>query len=370
MMPLRDVLELARWAPSGDNTQPWRFAIVADDRVVVYAHDTRDTCVYDLDGHPSQISVGALLETMALAATRFGLVAHVARRGGAPDTHPVFDVRFRDEGRAEDPLVAHIAERRVQRRPMSRRALSAAQKSALEAAVAPSHGLAWFEGRRRAGVARLAFASAKIRLTIPEAYPVHRDVIQWDARESVDRVPSAALGASPASLRLMRWALASWRRVELLNRFAAGTVMPRVELDLVPGLACAAHVTLVAQSAPRTLDDYVAAGRALQRLWLTATALGLQFQPEYTPLVFARYAREGVRFTGRAAALRRASRVRSALDRLLGADMAPRAVFMGRIGIGPPASARSLRLPLDRLLVEPRAGDHTSAESTVSSSSA
>jgi len=53
MMPLRDVLDLARWAPSGDNTQPWRFAIVGADRVVVYAHDTRETCVYDLDGHPS-----------------------------------------------------------------------------------------------------------------------------------------------------------------------------------------------------------------------------------------------------------------------------------------------------------------------------
>ena len=65
---LRDILDLARWAPSGDNTQPWRFAIEADDRVVVYGHDTRATCVYDLDGHPSQISLGALLETMAADA--------------------------------------------------------------------------------------------------------------------------------------------------------------------------------------------------------------------------------------------------------------------------------------------------------------
>jgi hypothetical protein len=185
----------------------------------------------------------------------------------------------------------------------------------------------------------------------------------------VDRVPSAALGASAPSLRLMRWALASWGRVELLNRFMAGTVIPRIELDLVPGLACAAHVVLVAPDAPRTIDDYVAAGRALQRFWLTATSVGLQFQPEYTPLVFARYAREGVPFTGRAAGLRRASRVRAAVDRLLGADVAPRAVFMGRIGSGRAAAARSLRLPLDRLLVEP-VGDQASAESTVSSSSA
>jgi nitroreductase len=368
-MPLREVLELARWAPSGDNTQPWRFAIDADDRVTVYGHDTRDTCVYDLDGHPSQISLGALLETLALAATRYGLTADVRRRAGTPDAHPVFDVQLRSEGVAEDPLVAHIVERRVQRRPMSRRALTHAQKTALERALPPAYRAVWFEGARRAKVARLAYASAKIRLTIPEAYRVHRDAIEWDAQASVDRVPSAALGASAPSLRLMRWALASWGRVELLNRFMAGTVIPRIELDLVPGLACAAHVVLVAPDAPRTIDDYVAAGRALQRFWLTATSVGLQFQPEYTPLVFARYAREGVPFTGRAAGLRRASRVRAAVDRLLGADVAPRAVFMGRIGSGRAAAARSLRLPLDRLLVEPLR-DQASAESTVSSSSA
>jgi nitroreductase len=288
MMPLRDVLDLARWAPSGDNTQPWRFAIEGDDRIAVHGHDTRETCVYDLDGHPSQISLGALLETIALAATRFGLTAQIVRRPGTRDTHPVFDVRFRAEHTDEHPLVAHIVERRVQRRPMSRRSLTAAQKAALEQTLAPSHRAVWFEGRRRATIARLAYASAKIRLTIPEAYRVHRDVIEWDASTSVDRVPSAALGASTASLRLMRWALASWRRVAFLNRFTAGTVMPRVELDLVPGLACAAHVVLVADRAPQTLDDYVAAGRALQRFWLTATSLGLQFQPEYTPLIFAR----------------------------------------------------------------------------------
>ena len=123
-----------------------------------------------------------------------------------------------------------------------------------------------------------------------------------------------------------------------------------IELDLIPGLACAAHCVLVARSAPDRLEDYVAAGRALQRFWLTATTLELQFQPEYTPLVFARYAREGIRFTEDARAIERARTTRVALDRLLGPDVAPRAMFMGRIGAGKPARARSVRLPLDRLM--------------------
>src|SRR5436309_11549828 len=97
MTPLTGVLDLARWAPSGDNTQPWRFAIDADDKITVFGHDTRAHCVYDLDGHPSQISLGALLETIALAATRFGLSTRITRREGLPEERPVFDVSFRTE---------------------------------------------------------------------------------------------------------------------------------------------------------------------------------------------------------------------------------------------------------------------------------
>ncbi|WP_341643733.1 nitroreductase family protein [Thauera sp. SDU_THAU2] len=32
---LLEILNLARWAPSGDNTQPWKFEILADDHVAV-----------------------------------------------------------------------------------------------------------------------------------------------------------------------------------------------------------------------------------------------------------------------------------------------------------------------------------------------
>ncbi|MEO8996576.1 MAG: nitroreductase family protein, partial [Nitrosospira sp.] len=49
---ISDILELARWAPSGDNTQPWRFEIIDERHLVIHAFDTRDHCIYDLDGHP------------------------------------------------------------------------------------------------------------------------------------------------------------------------------------------------------------------------------------------------------------------------------------------------------------------------------
>jgi hypothetical protein len=145
----------------------------------------------------------------------------------------------------------------------------------------------------------------------------------------------------------------SRQRVDFLNRYLAGTLAPRIEMDWIPGIASAAHMTLVASEAPSDIDDYVAAGRAVQRLWLTAASLGLQFQPSYTPLVFSRFVRDGVRFTSSPAAHRRAARVRDELGDLLGQDFVDRTVFMGRLGAGAPARARSTRLPLDRLMNDP-----------------
>ena len=349
---LRRILELARWAPSGDNTQPWRFEVLADDRLRVLGHDTRTHCVYDLDGHASQIAHGALLETLAIAATAEGLHADVRRQPGCPDSAPVYEVHLAPcEGLAADPLVAMIERRTVQRRAMSRHPLDPAHKAALAASV-PGYRLVWFEGiSRRWALARFMAANGKNRLTMPEAYPTHRDIIEWAARFSEDRVPERAVGVDPMTARLMRWALRSWGRVEFLNTWLAGTVMPRLQLDLLPGLRCAAHFALVAERPPAGTDDYVAAGRALQRLWLVATSLGLFMQPEMTPVIFSRYIREGRPFTAVEAVRDRAARLALRMEGWMGADDARQTVFMGRIGYGPAPLARSLRKPLSQLFV-------------------
>jgi hypothetical protein len=234
--------------------------------------------------------------------------------------------------------------------------LTAAQKQALESAVGPDFTIHWFEGSaRRWQLARLMFANAHLRLTMPEAYEVHRAVIEWNATGSIDRVPDRALGADAISLVMMRMAMKSWARVHFANRFLAGTWLPRLQMDLLPSLACAAHFAIVAKRVPEGVDDFVAAGRAVQRAWLTATAQGLWQQPEMTPLIFARYVRTGVTFTRVAAIQARASGLEARLRSLLGAD-AERAVWMGRLGAGSAPSARSLRLPLQDLMV-PGAGD-------------
>lgn len=353
MKPIDHILDLARWAPSGDNTQPWRFEVTGDASLVVHGFDTREHCVYDLDGHPSQIAIGALLETMAIAASTHGWAMRAVRRTGLPDTRPTFDVGFvADAGVRPDPLAACIARRSVQRRAMRTRALTVAEKQALERAAGPAASVVWLDGNRtKLRTALLMFRSARLRLTLPEAYRVHRDVIEWHARYSEDRVPDQALGVDPLTTRLMQFVMHSWQRVAFFNAWLAGTWAPRLQMDLLPGIACGAHFVLLGAAPPAGIDDYVAAGRAVQRVWLTVTRLGLVMQPELTPLIFARYVRDDVRFSATAGMVDGARRIADGLDALIGSEPGRRALFMARCGAGSEAKARSLRRPLDRLVL-------------------
>ncbi len=127
--PIERILELTRWAPSGDNTQPWRFEIIDETSLLVHTSDTRDWCVYDLDGRASQIAVGTLLENIAIAASAEGQDTSFNRRNESPETKPVIEVSFTAVEKQEpDPLLPYIKIRAIQRRPYSTRPLSSSQK--------------------------------------------------------------------------------------------------------------------------------------------------------------------------------------------------------------------------------------------------
>jgi len=350
---LERILNLARWTPSGDNTQPWRFEFLGDEHILVHGFDTRDHVVYDLDGHSSQLAVGALLETISIAASAEGRSASVQRRPDTPETHLLFDIHFQPKaGMVPDALVPYIETRTVQRRSMSTRALSAEQKQVLAASLPEGYSVHWHETLvQRWHMAKFMFASAKIRLTIPEAYPVHKSVIEWGEQFSDDKIPGQAVGVDPITERFMRWVMASWARVEFFNTYLLGHVPPRIQLDLLPGLRCGAHFALLAPAPLVSIDDYVTAGHAMQRFWLTVAQLGWLIQPEMTPIIFARYHRQNTPFSQKKPALTLAEHVNQRLGAMLGAENLGRALFMARVGAGPIPSARSLRKPLKDLCI-------------------
>ncbi|MCP5255687.1 MAG: nitroreductase family protein [Zoogloeaceae bacterium] len=352
---LLEMLELARWAPSGDNTQPWRFEIVSDRHIAIHGSDTRDWCVYDFKGRASHMAHGALLETLRIAATAKSCTARWKIRPDRPDTAPIYDVFLQhEEGLQADSLLGAIRERVVQRRPMRLRPLTCDQRKGLSSAVGDNFELQFFESfSERFAVARLLWSNAKLRLTCPEAYAVHARVIEWGAQYSEDRIPDQAVGVDPLTAKLMQWVMGSWSRVEFFNRYLFGTIAPRIQLDFIPAIACGAHILMRPKAPLDSLEAYLEAGCAMQRLWLKATTLGLSLQPEMTPVIFRWYACSQCSLSSESKINSEALRLAESFDNVIGAEDARSNAFFCRVGTSAKPQSRSLRLGLDRLMHVP-----------------
>lgn len=345
------VLDVARWAPSGDNAQPWRFRITGDLTFEIVVRRSRGNVYEYRQGEPTLISTGALLANIELAAPAFGLKA-LWRYIGTDNGGDRIEVVLEDApGAAPPDLFDQIKRRSVDRRRFRLQPLTAEQKRSLSAELQPGMEIQWYESlTERSKIAALTALATNIRLSIPETFEIHRNIVDWKNRHSEHAIPARALGLDPLTLRLTRWSLEKWSRTQLVNGLG-GPRMAAFQMDFLPGICSAAYFTIRFARGSREPGAVAAleAGRAIQRFWLRATKLGLAVQPCVAMLAFWSYAAAGEAFTGLPAAQSMAQTLMSKAEAILGGshDLA----FIGRIGL--PRSlcgSRSLRFPLARLI--------------------
>ncbi len=357
MSEIEKILDCARWAPSGDNIQPWRFEIVGPDRLIVHLTQIGD--VYDYrDGEPTLISGGALLESIRIAASRWGRDCQWRYRRREGHTHYIEVTLLTRPTIAIDPLISFLPSRSVDRRPFRLRRLTMIQKLELAAAIGPNLTIDWHEKlAQRWSLARLGALATKIRLSTPEAFPIHQRVVDWERSYSPTGIPATATGLSRVSLPMVRWALSSWPRMLKLNRFG-GLWSAAFQMDYLPGLMSAAFFTIRANNTSASVNAPEAertiallhAGEAVQRFWLTATKLGLSVQPSVAPICFALCGNSGT-FTTDQTVLSKAARFSAIAEKRM-PGICETVLFSGRLGTARRAQPkrRAVRRPLRDLV--------------------
>ncbi len=354
---IEKVLDVARWAPSGDNSQPWRFEILNESSLRIHLKAQSDEDIYDYnEGQPTLLSGGMLLETLRIAATAHGRMMHWSYEDGVGLEHRVRVELARIPGSIEDPLLAAVKARSVDRGPYSRRRLSHEDKAALTAALGDELQIQWHETLRdRFALARLNARATDIRLRIPEAFRVHRKVLDWNRDLSPTGIPAKAVGLDAMTLKIMRWGFEDWRRLQRLNSMPGATGPAILQMDLLPAIRSAALFTIRSTVLPGAgrpdASTLLRFGSALQRFWLTAEQRGLGLQPALATAIFAHYGRHKIDFTGDARIRAKAKDLADAIEsRGLGAEDL---VFLGRIGHSKRQSLRprSVRRPLTELIL-------------------
>ena len=350
---LENILDVARWAPSGDNAQPWTFEILSEDKIILYVHCATENVYEYADGQPTLISAGALLENIEVAAPAFHKQAHWQYRGLADNVHAI-EISFQANERASsDPLFAQIERRSVDRRPYKMQPLTAEQRATLAACLDGNIQLSWFEALAdRWKIAKLNRMATEIRLRIPETFEIHNRIVDWDNVQSIRGIPALALGLDPFTLKIMRWTLARRRRTEIANALGSPATAS-LQMDILPGLFCAGYFAFSldewAQEAQQRVIQILKVGQSMQRFWLQATSIGLVIQPCLAPLAFAYYGSHKQVFTSHRSSEKAAERLSVFMREILG--FSGQTVFLGRIGFPrSPSPSRSLRHPLTSLV--------------------
>ncbi|MFE0100483.1 Rv1355c family protein [Streptomyces sp. NPDC059009] len=292
-------------APSGGNTQPWLF--VSRGRVLeCRIDDSQAPSLLDFERSASHLAIGAAVENIDLAARAAGWRCTARLFPDPADPGLVCELTLTEgvegeggsEGADAPPLSLSLTEwieRRTTNRalgsdaPLARRAAAALTRCADESG-ARLHLVT--ERGQLDELGRILGAGDRLRMM---SRPLHHDMmaeLRWGdeaVRRTRDGIDVATLQLDTTDLTGISIAR-HWPNLAFLRRIGGGASFEEGARKLV-----AASSAIGVLSIPGTAPDaYVQGGRALQRLWLTATSLGLAVQPLSSLLyLFARVERGG-----------------------------------------------------------------------------
>lgn len=308
LQTVRAIVAAACTAPSGGNMQPWRW-VYEDDALRLFLDRSRAVSLLDFQRTAGIMALGAAAETAVLAAHRAGLevalslvLEPVDGPSGASGPDPeIARLRLGVPAGAEaephdnDALAEAIERRETNRRPGARRSIPADQVAALQAVVASLPGARLqllTEPPALDAIAPLLGACDRIRMT---SSALHADMM-GEVRFTTEDAVRTRDGVDLRTLDLplpMQWVVKSLRSQRVVRAITALTGGKALEATGIQPVSSAGAVGLITMPGA-TPRDYFAGGRALQRLWLRVTQLGMAMQPmSVLPYLFARVIRGG-----------------------------------------------------------------------------
>lgn len=273
----RFVVEAAVYAPSVHNTQPWWF-YAADHEIGVHADNERRLRIADPDGREMLISCGAALFTSRVALRYLGIVPKVRVLPDPELGTLVAKINWTDwvpRIDYEREFFAQIKQRRTHRggfdpKPVPEPIVSALMDEALKEKA--TLRILSQEPERNALAAVVEAGDYALRLNADRA----REESRWSSPPGSTRregVPATAYPATPDRIE------PNFPARDFAHGHGWG--LPPAEEGQMPRSAGLVAMLTTATDRP---EDWIAAGQALQRVLLFATACGLSAALHSQPL--------------------------------------------------------------------------------------
>ena len=266
----------ASLASSADNMQPWEFR-KQENTIEVYCAQQR-MLPTDVMGMFTWVSIGAAIQNLIVAGAGHGLVSSVEYQGLEKIDQLAAVVHF-SPGNPGDNLAEWIALRTTNRSSYQAVPVGSSLISKLTHSIQGLQaGIHWTTSASDLDqIASMDANSSYIRL---EHKPLHDelfDILRF-TQDEIDRtrygLDFKSLGV-PAAVAWITRQLKQWITSSTISRLGVGRIIAN---QLSSRLRQAGGLCLVTTH-QRTPSGYMEAGRAMEQIWLAATAEGLSIQP-------------------------------------------------------------------------------------------
>ncbi len=347
----RRLVRAAALAPSGGNSQPWRF-LLYEGRLLLFMDPARAFSTIDPGGIYAHLALGCCLENLRLEAGNAGLSLNIRTHGSVEVPELIATIGMTDSTETTvqtDPLSAVMALRCTNRRVASDADLDSVILEELRNTVteAVPEALVQIVTERPVieKVAALCGAAERVRMLNPLS---HLDMfsreMRWtpaEAERSGDGVDIRTLDLG-LSDRTGISVAADAEAVAMLRDWKVGRGFEKFSRKVIATSAAIALVRIPGFTRESTLEG----GRAVQRLWLAATKAGLAVQPISAPVFMGLHERFDRRGLYSVDERKELSDILNGLRSHFPAH-ASEPFFLLRLGHAEPPSVRSLRRPLN-----------------------
>lgn len=283
------LLKAGQQAPSGENIQPWKLN-GKKNTIHLQLNPEADLSLFNLKQTASTIACGAVAENISIAASKYNLDAKIKVKTAADDGNLSAEINFVPDETLEDPLARFIWERQTNRTKYNHKPIPETDLDSLKQVCSCIEGVS------------LDLFTDKSDLDLISKMVYNADIFRMETRSLHEMLMShlhfsheAALATRDGFhvknieagfdgeiyLKLIR----PWKVANVMNKLGMAKVAAGVARKGVEQASAMGMIRIKGSD----LQSFFKGGRAMQRIWLEATRLGISYQPMTILTLLRRY---------------------------------------------------------------------------------
>lgn len=272
---IEKILEVAVNAPSGDNSQPWRFA-VNGNILDIYSLPEKDNPRFNFRERGTFIAHGALLENIVIAAREEGYEPEVIQFPDPSIKNHTYRVVFTKTIPRTQPLFSVIRSRQTNRKYYKKTSLLPEHKQALLNATDKGSLILIEDEEKKQIIGEAVGANEIVMLEDKQIHDLFYADVRWTTKSEKKLKHGLYLKTMELPLpklvffKLLQW----WPAARVLNKLGMARFIAKDNGKLY-GSASAIGIMPV----PDRDEAFLEAGRIMQKVWLTGTYHGLSMHP-------------------------------------------------------------------------------------------